>query len=607
VGATFDAAGYANNGDGWSGGTSSVDEVAYFSNSAGFLNLLAPGADIISAVPGGGYGSKWGTSMAAPHVAGCWAILKQARPNATVDEIEQTLKNTGVPVQDWRNFSIKPRIDCKSALDSLLGSGSSIPNLTIGTFAVSPTTVSTGGAVNLAATVRNAGAGSSSATTLRYYEWLGSAWSEMTFCRASISSLAPGATSSQSCAATAPSIAVTKSFYVAVDSVFGENITTDNTSSTITLTVTPASIPTYALTVTKAGTGGGTVTGTGINCGSDCAELYSGGTFVSLTATPSVGTTFTGWSGACSGGSCQLVMHGAKSVTANFALKPPNLTISAFSASPSTVSVGGSLNLLATVRNAGAGSSSATTLRYYVWTGTTWSEMPYCRDSVGPLAPGATSSQSCASIPASIPGTFYYSASIDTVAGEIVTSDNYPQYVTVTVNSGTGSAYSRNYVQKAYVAYYGRPPDPGGQAYWARRMDDEGGSLKAVIEAFGISAEFNRRYGGLDNTRLVTKIYQQALGRDPDQGGLNWYVNELLAGRRTLQTITLDVVNGATTAPDSTVVANKLDVAAYYTAKVAAGCPYGTEQDGVNSLSGVTAISATVIAAKAAIDTRCGP
>jgi hypothetical protein len=223
------------------------------------------------------------------------------------------------------------------------------------------------------------------------------------------------------------------------------------------------------------------------------------------------------------------------------------------------------------------------------------------------LAPGATSSQSCASIPASTPGTFYYSASIDTVAGEIVTSDNYPQYVTVTVNSGTGSAYSRNYVQKAYVAYYGRPPDPGGQAYWARRMDDEGGSLKAVIEAFGISAEFNRRYGGLDNTRLVTKIYQQALGRDPDQGGLNWYVNELLAGRRTLQTITLDVVNGATTAPDSTVVANKLDVAAYYTAKVAAGCPYGTEQDGVNSLSGVTAISATVIAAKAAIDTRCGP
>jgi hypothetical protein len=74
-----------------------------------------------------------------------------------------------------------------------------------------------------------------------------------------------------------------------------------------------------------------------------------------------------------------------------------------------------------------------------------------------------------------------------------------------------------------------------------------------------------------------------------------------------LQTIALDVLNGATTAPDSTVVANKLDAAAYYTAKVAAGCSYGTEQDGVDSLAGVTADLTTVTAAKAAIDSRCGP
>ena len=173
--------------------------------------------------------------------------------------------------------------------------------------------------------------------------------------------------------------------------------------------------------------------------------------------------------------------------------------------------------------------------------------------------------------------------------------------------AGGGSAYSRNYVQKAYVAYYGRPADPGGLDYWATRMDAEGGSLDAIIGAFGDSDEFIRRYGGLSYAALVTRIYQQALGRDPDQAGLDWYVIELLEGRRTLQTIALDVLNGATTAPDSTVVANKLDVAAYYTAKVAAGCAYGTEQDGVDALSGVTAVSATVAGAKATIDSRCGP
>ena len=79
-----------------------------------------------------------------------------------------------------------------------------------------------------------------------------------------------------------------------------------------------------------------------------------------------------------------------------------------------------------------------------------------------------------------------------------------------------------------------------------------------------------------------------------------------MAGRRTLQTIALDVLNGASTVPDSTVVANKLGVAAYYTSKVTAGCAYGTEQDGVNALAGVAADAATVGDAKAAINARCG-
>jgi hypothetical protein len=179
--------------------------------------------------------------------------------------------------------------------------------------------------------------------------------------------------------------------------------------------------------------------------------------------------------------------------------------------------------------------------------------------------------------------------------------------VRATYTPNAGGFYSRVYVQKAYVAYYGRPADPAGLDYWAARMDAEGHSLDAIIAAFGTSDEFNRRYGGLGYTALVTRIYQQALGREPDQTGLDWYVNELMAGRKTLQTITLDVLNGATTAPDSVVVADKLDVAAYYTAKVAAGCSYGTEQTGVNTLTGVTASYSTVTAAKAAIDSRCGP
>jgi len=206
-----------------------------------------------------------------------------------------------------------------------------------------------------------------------------------------------------------------------------------------------------------------------------------------------------------------------------------------------------------------------------------------------------------------------------------LTDDDFPSRSDISVNLGTHvagscygftsrlsvravsiSSYSLDYVQKAYFAYYGRPADPAGLDYWAARMDADGRSLNAIIAAFGNSDEFNRRYGGLTYAALVTKIYQQALKRAPDPAGLAYYDGELQSGRRTLQSITLDVLNGATTAPDSTVVANKLAVAAYDTAKVAAGCPYGTEQDGVNALSGVSAVFATVTAAKASIDSRCG-
>jgi len=176
----------------------------------------------------------------------------------------------------------------------------------------------------------------------------------------------------------------------------------------------------------------------------------------------------------------------------------------------------------------------------------------------------------------------------------------------LTARSGASSQYSRDYVQKAYVAYYGRPADADGQTYWAARMDEESQSLNAIIGAFGSSDEFNRRYGGLSYTALVTKIYEQTLGRASDPAGLSYYVAELQAGRRTLQSITLDVLNGATIPPDSAVVANKLAIATYFTSKVALGCAYGTEQYGVSIVAGVAADVATVAVARSVIDTKCG-
>lgn len=62
-------------------------------------NVVAPGYQILSAYDGD-YDLRTGTSMAAPHVAGAVAILRQAAPNATASEIKAALLNSATPLPD---------------------------------------------------------------------------------------------------------------------------------------------------------------------------------------------------------------------------------------------------------------------------------------------------------------------------------------------------------------------------------------------------------------------------------------------------------------------------------------------------------------------------
>ncbi|HEY3277012.1 MAG TPA: S8 family serine peptidase [Syntrophorhabdaceae bacterium] len=108
------------------GATDEDNTVADYSNSATFLTLLAPGSEITTAFPrqeGGGYETESGTSMAAPHVAGAWALLKQAKPAATVNEILAAFTSTGTEVTDTGKCPsvTKKLINVYQAYQALIG------------------------------------------------------------------------------------------------------------------------------------------------------------------------------------------------------------------------------------------------------------------------------------------------------------------------------------------------------------------------------------------------------------------------------------------------------------------------------------------------------
>ncbi|MEB3330496.1 MAG: S8 family peptidase [Candidatus Sericytochromatia bacterium] len=88
------------------GATTAEDQLAAFSNTGPWIGLVAPGADILSTLPGGRYGLKSGTSMATPCVAGVAALVRDRRPGWSPDAVrahlEQTAEDLGPPGFDAR-------------------------------------------------------------------------------------------------------------------------------------------------------------------------------------------------------------------------------------------------------------------------------------------------------------------------------------------------------------------------------------------------------------------------------------------------------------------------------------------------------------------------
>jgi subtilisin family serine protease len=95
------------------------DQVTCWSNSNAVTDLFAPGALVTSTGIGGGTSTFAGTSQASPLAAACAALLLEADPTLTPDQVEVALKSSSTTVTDPKNGLSFPRLDCEEALESL--------------------------------------------------------------------------------------------------------------------------------------------------------------------------------------------------------------------------------------------------------------------------------------------------------------------------------------------------------------------------------------------------------------------------------------------------------------------------------------------------------
>lgn len=151
---------------------------------------------------------------------------------------------------------------------------------------------------------------------------------------------------------------------------------------------------------------------------------------------------------------------------------------------------------------------------------------------------------------------------------------------------------SEGKAQLFYVAYYGRPADPLGLAYWTSVIDAAGGDLAAVSNNFGNSEEANAVYGGLSTAAAVNKLYNQMFNRDAEPAGLAFWVGEINAGNVKLSDLPLALYVGAQ-GTDAEAFANKLEVANAFTAALDTTAEI-LAYNGIAAMAGAVDLLATV-------------
>ena len=98
-------------------------------------------------------------------------------------------------------------------------------------------------------------------------------------------------------------------------------------------------------------------------------------------------------------------------------------------------------------------------------------------------------------------------------------------------------------VQGIYVALFGRPADPAGLAHFNEATQN--GSDLTAIGDLTATAEYQKRFAGQTDSEVISSIFQGLFERDPEAAGLSFYLGGLADGSMTINSIAVDILNGA--------------------------------------------------------------
>ncbi|GHU34420.1 hypothetical protein AGMMS50256_28010 [Betaproteobacteria bacterium] len=126
-------------------------------------------------------------------------------------------------------------------------------------------------------------------------------------------------------------------------------------------------------------------------------------------------------------------------------------------------------------------------------------------------------------------------------------------------------ALSVNQIQKAYIAFFNRPADPTGLAYWSATST---ASVEDLLNTFSTAPEYTAQYAGKTNAQIVDTIYQNLFGRGAETEGLFFWAGHLDAGTLTIGNVAWTILNSANDGPtvkDLTTINNKAEAATAFT------------------------------------------